>query len=48
MKESLLTTYMYWSALHCVVELHVLGFHRDAPEPSGGVLRFVADSKDSG
>ena len=24
-KDSLLTTRMYWSALHCVVELHLSG-----------------------
>ena len=26
--DSLLTTRMYWSALHCVVELHLSGLHR--------------------
>jgi hypothetical protein len=26
MKDSLLTTHMYWSALHCKVELHLLGW----------------------
>ena len=25
MKDSLLTTHMYWSALHCIVELHLSG-----------------------
>jgi hypothetical protein len=25
MKDSLLTTYMYWLSLHCIVELHLLG-----------------------
>jgi hypothetical protein len=29
MKESLLTTHMYWSALHSVVELHLPGCHRE-------------------
>jgi len=29
MKDSLLTAHMYWSALHCVVELHLLGLHRE-------------------
>jgi hypothetical protein len=28
MKDSLLTTHMYWSALHCIVELHLSGLHR--------------------
>jgi hypothetical protein len=31
MKDSLLTTRMCWSALHCVVELHLLGCHREKP-----------------
>jgi hypothetical protein len=29
MKNSLLTTSMYWSALYCAVELRLLGFHRE-------------------
>ena len=29
MKDSLLMPYMYWSALHCVVELHLSGLHRE-------------------
>ena len=29
MKDSLLMTHMYWSALHCVVELHLSGCHRE-------------------
>ena len=29
MKDSLLTTHMYWSALHCIVELHLSGLHRE-------------------
>ena len=29
MKDSLLTTHMYLSALHCVVELHLLELHRE-------------------
>jgi hypothetical protein len=28
-KDSLLTTRMYWSALHCIVELHLSGLHRE-------------------
>jgi hypothetical protein len=28
-KDSLLTTCMYWSAFHCVFELHLSGFHRE-------------------
>jgi hypothetical protein len=27
MKDSLLTTRMYWSNLHFIVELHLLGLH---------------------
>ena len=29
MKDSLLMTGMYWSALHCVVGLHLSRFHRE-------------------
>ena len=29
MKNSLIMTGMYWSALHCIVELHLLRFHRE-------------------
>ena len=29
MKDSLLRTCMYWSTLHCIVELHLLGHHRE-------------------
>jgi hypothetical protein len=29
MKDSLLTTHAYWFALHCVVELHLSGLHRE-------------------
>ena len=29
MKDSLLMTHMYWSTLHCVVELHLLGLHKE-------------------
>jgi hypothetical protein len=25
----LLMTHMYWSALHCIVELYLSGFHRE-------------------
>lgn len=28
MKDSLLMTHMYWSALHCIAELHLLGLHK--------------------
>ena len=40
MKDSLLTTHMYWSALHCVVELHLSGLHREkhTKKTPGGVL----------
>jgi hypothetical protein len=57
MKDSLLTTRMYRSALHCVVELHCIvdlhlfGHSREKctkKNPSGGVLQFVAASKDWG
>ena len=29
MKDSLLTTCMSWSALHCVVKLHLSGLHEE-------------------
>ena len=29
MKYSLLMTHMYWSDLHCIFELHLLGLHRE-------------------
>jgi hypothetical protein len=29
MKDSLLTGHMYWPALYCVVELRLLGLHRE-------------------
>jgi hypothetical protein len=33
---------MYWSTLHGVVELHLLGLHRKTHQkPSGGVLAFL-------
>jgi hypothetical protein len=28
-KDYLLTTGMYWSALHCIVELYLSGLHRE-------------------
>ena len=31
MKDSLLTTNIYWSDLHFVVDLHLLGLHREKP-----------------
>lgn len=39
MCHSSLMTRMYWSALHCVVELHLLGLHREKmhQKTSGGV-----------
>jgi hypothetical protein len=41
MKESLLMTDIYWSALHCVVGLHLLGLHREKhQETPDGVLQF--------
>ena len=50
MKDSLLMTHMYWSALHCIVELHLLGLHREkcTKLTSGGMLRLLATSVDSG
>ena len=38
MEDSLLTE-MYWSALHCVFELHLSGLHREkhTKKPSDGV-----------
>jgi hypothetical protein len=40
MEDSLLTTRMYWSSLHCIVELHLSGLHREklAKNFSGGLL----------
>jgi hypothetical protein len=29
MKDALLTRHMYWSALHCIVELQLSGLHRE-------------------
>ena len=29
MKDSLLMTGIYWSALHCIVELYLSGLHRE-------------------
>jgi len=51
MKASLLTTPTYCSALHCVVELHLLGLHRKGTKrttTSGGVLQFLVAFSDSG
>lgn len=47
MKDSLLTTRMYWSALHCGVELHLSGCHRKKlhQKSSGGTLWLLAASK---
>jgi hypothetical protein len=47
MKDSLLTTHMYWFALHCVDERHLSGLQREMHQKtSGGVLQFLATSKD--
>jgi hypothetical protein len=60
MKACLLTTCMYWSTLHCIVELYLSRLHREKhtktnkqtskqkKTPSGDVLQFPAASKDSG
>jgi hypothetical protein len=50
MKDSLPTTSMYWSTLHCVIELHLWGLHREkqTKKSSGGVLKFLATSENSG
>jgi hypothetical protein len=29
MKDSLLTTQVYWSAIHCIAELHLSELHRE-------------------
>lgn len=44
MKDSLLTTHMYWFTLHCMIELQLSGCHREkrTKETSGGVLWFAA------
>ena len=46
MKDSLLTTHMYWSTLHWIVELHLSGLHREKctkkKKNSDGVLKFLA------
>jgi hypothetical protein len=49
MKESSLTTCMDWSALHCTIELYLLGRHREkhAKKLSGAVLQFLVASMDS-
>jgi hypothetical protein len=48
MKDSLLTTCMYWSTLNCIVELYLPGLHREkcAKKISGGMLQFLAASAD--
>ena len=49
MKDALLTTHMYWSALHCVVELHLSGLHRERHQAtSGDGLQFLSTSEDLG
>ena len=49
-KHLLIMTHMYSSDLHCVVELHLLGLHRERclQKASAGVLQFLATSKGSG
>lgn len=38
-KDSMLTTGMYWSALYCIVELYLLELHKEKHQKtSGGVL----------
>jgi len=46
MKDSSLTMHMYWSALHCVTVLYLLGLHRGrhARKPSGGALQLLPPS----
>jgi hypothetical protein len=29
MRDSVLAAHLYWSALHCIVELHLSGHHRE-------------------
>jgi hypothetical protein len=44
MKESMLRTREYQFALHCVVELHLLGLHKEKitkKKTSGGVRGFL-------
>jgi hypothetical protein len=42
MKGSSITTCMYWSTLHCVVEVHLWGLQREKNQKtSGGVLQFL-------
>jgi len=43
MKDSSLRAHMYWSSLHCLVELYFLGLHREKQKkkPSGGVPRLL-------
>jgi len=49
MKDSLLTTPMYWSALYYVVEIHLSELHREMYRKTYcGVLQFPAASVDSG
>ena len=50
MKASLLTACMYWPALHCIVELHLSGLHREkrTKKTSGGVLQFFIASAELG
>ena len=50
MKDSLLTTCMYWFTLHYTVEMHLSGLHREkcTKKRFGGVRQFLATSLDSG
>ena len=49
-KDSLLATHMCWSALHCIVELHLSGLHREkrTRKTCGGLLEFLVASADWG
>ena len=44
--KNLLMTHMFWSTLHCIVELHLLELHREkhTKNTSAGVLQFLAAS----
>lgn len=46
MKDSSLTTHMYWSALHGIVELHLSGLHRQ--KRTKNLVVCLAASEDAG
>ena len=50
MKESLLTICLHWSILHCLVELYLLGLHREKNTKKLLMVcwQLLAASKDSG